>query len=449
MCLTSGCTSTPIETKKVMIWHYYNNEQLSAFQSLISEFNNTVGKEKHIFVDELSLGYVNDLSSAIIDAASKTKSIQEMPDMFMSYPDTAYHVDQLGKIASLDSYFTKEEIAEYNPRFIEEGKLANQDSLKIIPVAKSTEALYINKTDFERFISANPSVSYDDLSTIEGIIEVSKLYYEYSGGKAFYGRDSLSNYFILGSKQLGFDLFDYDENNEFFVNQDKEMYRTLWENYYVPMVQGYFTSRGRFRSNDVQNGNIICYTGSTSSSSYFPDSVIVDDDNSYKIEPKVLPAPIINGGEEYSVIQGAGVCVTESTDELEEACVEFLKWFTDGDINVNFAISSSYLPVKTEQLNSNLVTKVTSTVEKESFSVALNAINKDKLYTNVASISGESIRAILDKTLNEAANTALQAIKEVENGGVSHDEAIKPYISDAAFDGWYSNIIREITALYK
>lgn len=447
LCLTSGCTQKPIETRRVKIWHYYNNEQLSAFQSLISSFNRTVGKEKHIIVEELSLGYVNDLANAIIDAASQKRSIEEMPDMFMSYPDTAYQVDQLGKIASLDSYFTKEELNEYNPRFIEEGKLVNQGSLKIIPIAKSTEALYINKTDFEKFTSANPSVSYDNLSTIESIIDVSKLYYEYSGGKAFYGRDSLSNYFIVGAKQLGIDLLDYDENEDFFVNLDKEVFKTLWDNYYVPIVQGYFTSHGRFRSNDVQNGNIICYTGSTSSSSYFPDSVIVDDDNSYKIEPKVLPAPIFSSGEDFSVIQGAGVCVTESTIEKEEACVEFLKWFTDGDINVNFSLSSSYLPVKTEKLNLDLVSKVNTTVEKESFIVALNAINKDKLYTNVASIKGEPIRSLLDATLNTTANSALQAINKAEAAGISHEAAVEEYINNDAFDAWYSSMIKDIKAL--
>ena len=60
------------------------------------------------------------------------------------------------------------------------------------------------------------------------------------------------------------------------VNVDKNSIKRLWENYYVPYVSGYFASYGRFRSDDVKTGNIIAYTGSTSSAFYFPDKVEED-----------------------------------------------------------------------------------------------------------------------------------------------------------------------------
>ena len=110
---------------------------------------------------------------------------------------------------------------------------------------------------------------------------VAKRYYEWTDsltpdipddGKAFYGRDSMSNYFIIGMKQLGADIFDV-KDGQVTIQADKEKVRRLWDNYYVPYVNGYFASMGKFRSDDVKTGDILAYTGSCASSMYFPDQV--------------------------------------------------------------------------------------------------------------------------------------------------------------------------------
>lgn len=97
-------------------------------------------------------------------------------------------------------------------------------------------------------------------------------------GKAFYfyGRDSMSNYFIIGMKQMGIDIFDV-ENGEVTLRPEKEQIRRLWDNYYVPYVNSWFANLGKFRSDDAKTGDILAYTGSSSSSMYFPDHVVLDD----------------------------------------------------------------------------------------------------------------------------------------------------------------------------
>ena len=64
-------------------------------------------------------------------------------------------------------------------------------------------------------------------------------------GKAFYGRDALSNYFIIGMRQMGVDLLAPDANGKAQVNADKEKVRRLWDNYYIPYVSGYFNAVGQ------------------------------------------------------------------------------------------------------------------------------------------------------------------------------------------------------------
>lgn len=138
----------------------------------------------------------------------------------------------------------------------------------------------INKTDWEPFAKQTGS-SLDELKTIEGVVKVAKRYYEWTDaktpnkpndGKAFYGRDSMANYFVIGMKQLGKDIFEIKDGNVTF-NVDKKLIKRLWENYYVPYINSYFTALGKFRSDDVKTGDILAYTGSSMSAMYFPDRV--------------------------------------------------------------------------------------------------------------------------------------------------------------------------------
>lgn len=66
----------------------------------------------------------------------------------------------------------------------------------------------INKTDWEPFCKAT-GTTVDELATTEGIAEVYSATSNWTDGqanngrgKAFYGRDSMSNYFIIGMKQM-------------------------------------------------------------------------------------------------------------------------------------------------------------------------------------------------------------------------------------------------------
>ena len=77
----------------------------------------------------------------------------------MALPDDGILVDYR-------DYFSEEELSAFIPAFIEEGTV--NDRLVVLPVAKSTEIMYINKTLFDRFSHAT-GVTIDDLDTWEGL----------------------------------------------------------------------------------------------------------------------------------------------------------------------------------------------------------------------------------------------------------------------------------------
>lgn len=439
----------------VEIWHYYNGPQKTAFDELVSQFNEGLGREKGIVVEAFSQGSVNELIAKVIDAADQKVGAGEIPDIFAAYADTAYQLDQKGLVASLDPYMTAEELEEYIPGYIAEGRFDQEGNLKIFPIAKSTEVFMLNKTDWDLF-ARDTGASLEELSTIEGVTDVARRYYEWSGGRAFFGRDAVANYMIIGSRQLGQEIFSV-VNGKVTIQDDKEILRKLWDNLYVPHVQGWFAAYGKFRSDDIKTRNIIALVGSTSGAAYFPNKVNLSDTESYPVESLVMPAPVFKGGEAYAVQQGAGMVVTKSDAKTEYGAVVFLKWFTEAQRNLDFSISSGYLPVKKEantqdMLNAALDKEaaVSYTVHlKKTLPVAMEMAQTYTMYTNKAFQGGTAARAVLENSMMDKIKTDLAAIDALVESGQSRQEALAGFLTDANFDAWYASFDKALRAAAK
>ncbi len=202
------------EPVNLSVWTYYNGDQLESFNKLVDTFNNTVGKEKNITVESYSQGSVNDLETQVMAAAQGKVGASAMPNIFMAYADTAYAMDQMGELVDLAPYFTDEERAAYMGSYLTEGDFNDDGSIKIFPVAKSTELLFLNNTDWKLFAAAT-GARYSDLETVEGLVKTAEAYYNWTDaqtetpddGKALFGRDAIANYMLIGAKELGDTIF--------------------------------------------------------------------------------------------------------------------------------------------------------------------------------------------------------------------------------------------------
>ena len=429
----------------ITLWHYYNGAQQTAFDKMVAEFNDTVGREKGIYVETYAQGDVYDLRQVVLDAANKKAGASEMPDIFSAYADTAYEINKLGLVADLRPYLTEVEINDYVGSYIEEGQFEKEGELKIFPIAKATEILALNETDWKKFAKAT-GAKKKDLLTMEGVAKTAGKYYEWSKGKAFFGRDSLANYFYIGARQFGVDLLT-TENGKVTLNFDRDVVKKLWDNYYVPYVKGWYTSEAKFRSDDMQVGNIIAYVGSSSGASFYPTEVLLDDQNKYKIEVGVYEAPAFQDGEKYAVQQGAGMVVTNKNDEEVYASLEFLKWFTDSTRNMEFSSMSSYLPVKKDANSQKLLDEVlpNDSNVKETLSVALKTVNSSIMYTAKATEGSSDVRTILEDSMQEKAVKDQKAVKKARKKGMSYEEATKPYLMEDNFEEWYEKTKEQLT----
>ena len=400
-----------------------------------------------------------DLEKAITDAADGLVGAEKMPDIFSSYADVAYTIEKKSGLADLSQYFTEEELSKYVDSYIQEGYFEGNKALYLFPVAKSTEIMMINKTDWEPFASAT-GVTLDQLSTLEGVREVAEKYYDWTDamtpdvaddGKAFYGRDAMANYFIIGMKQQGKDLFQV-KDGKVTVDTDKESIRRLWDNYYEPYIMGYFAAFGKFRSDDVKTGDILAYTGSTASAMYFPDKV-EDDDESYAIDYIVQEAPLLKDGRNYKVQQGAGMAVSKSDEKHEYASSVFLKWFTQKEQNLRFVCESAYLPVRKD---ANTITALDQVVKENSIDISqkaydclkdtMDSFDKTEFYTSACFENSYDARQILEHNLSDKAAADKAAIDEKVASGISRKEAAAEYLTDQAFDQWYEEFCKALSA---
>lgn len=432
------------DPQTITIWHYYNGAQAIAFDRLVDEFNATVGREKGILVEAESKNSVGELYQAIDDSVSQRAGAQELPDIFQAYLDNAVLLDEKGILADLGEYVTEKEQAEYVDSYVQEGYFGQDGAWKLFPVAKSTEVMILNKTDWDKFAAGVGDVDTDDLSTIEGLTAVAEKYYNWSGGRSFFGRDAFANYMFLGSVQLGQEIYTV-ENGQVTLHFDKEITRKLWDNYYVPYVKGYFKHVGRYRTDDIKLGEIIAQICSTSSASYFPKETTRDGET-YPIDYLVLPVPQFEGSGGYIVQQGASMAVTKSTERREYASVVFLRWLTETDRNMDFALQSGYLPVKKE---ANSMASLQEYQEQSgSFAEGLEAdilrcsfeeLEKNTPYTTAGFEGADPLRTLLADSMIDLAMADREAVLNAspeEAGGL-----LEQYLSDGHFDAWY-NLVR-------
>lgn len=350
----TGCTNQlNLKMKNpvtLTLWHNYGGQLKETMDTLIDEFNETVGAEKGIMISVTSISGSAALHEKLTMAANEEPGAPPLPDITTAYPKTALILAAKGLLADLNEQFTPEELSAYIPEFLEEGRIKG-DNLYVFPTAKSTETLFVNTTIFDRF-AEDTGVRLEDLQTWEGIINTAALYYDWTDqqtpavendGKMFFMPDSLFNFAQIGYQQLGAEFL-----SDGAINFAAPQFSQLWDCYYKPAVLGHVAIFDGYATDLAKTGDIVCSTGSTAGVSFFSPTVTYADNTSEPVELAILPYPVFEGGKKIALQRGGGMCVLKSTKEKEYLAGIFLKWFTSPENNLRFVSSTGYLPVAAE-----------------------------------------------------------------------------------------------------
>lgn len=360
LCLT-GCSFTHNNTKSpvtLTMWHVYGSQTQSPLNVMIDEFNNTVGKEHGIIINVVSITSSSQIDQALQAAANDQPGAENLPDLFTAYPRVAQIVGT-DRLLEWDQYFSEDELSMFRPEFLSEGTFDGR--LFMLPIAKSSEALYLNKTLFDRF-SLDTGITSEQLNTFDGLFQTAKEYYDWSGGKHFMQLNDFYTYSLIGMKAYG---------EEFILDGEPHVssaaFDTIWKPLAEAAIYGGICLDDGYAAARWKTVEIISNTGSTADVLYQPDTVVYEDNSSESITSLTLPYPAFTDNYLGVVHRGGGLFALKSTDEAKNrGAALFAKWITEQENNLNFVTSTGYLPVTTAAFDTLL--ESTETISNEKYS---------------------------------------------------------------------------------
>ncbi len=362
----TGCAGREQEQPTIItIWHVYGAQTDSPLNDLIDTFNSTVGQEEGIQVQVTMVSNNNNIHKDILAAADGDPGAPELPDIFVAYPKTVLAMPDESILVDYRDYFSKEELSAFVPEFLEDGTVNGR--LVSLPVAKSTELLFVNKTAFDRF-AADTGAKLTDLKTWEGLYETACRYAQWTDeqtpdvvgdGKAFFVHDFHFNYFQVGVESLGEAFFD-GEKLAF-----GPVFEEIWKPYARAALSGGVWLQGGYATEPLRTGESIVSVASSASVLYFSNEVIHSDNTTEQVELIVLPCPVFENGSRTVMQRGAGMCTVKSEPEREEAAITFLKWLTEPQCNTQFVVETGYMPVVQEAFDEYLPQSIEGLTEQK------------------------------------------------------------------------------------
>lgn len=318
---------------------------------------------------------------------------EDVPNLAFCYPDHIATYNAYKAVATLDNLisseikvkradgveeqlgFTKAQLDEFVPAFYAEGTAIGDGLMYVLPLNKSTEMMYYNKTFFDAHkdeISvpdhwfangANDKTSMEYVC--QKIIEISK-----TEGKEVvpFGYDSEDNWFITLAEQMGAGYTTSEKGNYFtFDNKQNRDVMTKLNEWYR---KGYFTTKSLNNDNNTsnlltqttKNNESRCYMsiGSTGGASYnIPNKEPV-------FETGIAPIPQMDPSNPKYILQGPDVCIFKKEDPQEVlASWLFLKFLTTNiDFQAGYSQKSGYMPVIKSTDNDEIYQAFLATADK-------------------------------------------------------------------------------------
>ena len=337
----AGCSSQnrPSSENPVTLtmWHVYGSQTKSPLNTAIDEFNDTVGKENGITVNVVSVTSSSAIDKALAASANQEPGAEELPDLFTAYPRVAQIVGT-DRLLAWDQYFSEAELSVFKQEFLEEGYFDSR--LLMLPVAKSTEALYLNKTLFADF-SAQTGISAEQLQSFDGLFVAANAYFDWSGGKHFTQINDFYHYALVGTKVHG---GEFIRNGK--LQLDDPAFKAVWKPLAQVAIYGGICLDDGYAAARWKTVEIISNIGSTADILYQPDHVIYPDNTTQAIDIISMPYPLFTEDTAGVVHRGGGLFAIRSGDERKNyAAAVFAKWLTEQENNLRFVTQAGYLPV--------------------------------------------------------------------------------------------------------
>ena len=403
----------------------------------------------NITVQDMSVGGWSDIKDQIKDDISS--GIQ--PNIAYCYPDHVAEYIQTDSVVQLDALITstivqncangttevlgltKAQIDDFIPGFYESGRVFGDGLMYSLPMSKTAEVMYYNKTFFDEHGLSVPT-NWDEMEALCKKIK------QIDPGSIPLGYDSEANWFINMAAQLdspytsaGSDhlLFDNDTNKAFV-----KRFRQWFQSGYVTTQElyGAYTS-GLFTNLDSSKARGYMSIGSAAGARFqLPVTTNQYGDSVYAFEVGVAPIPA--SGSSHKVLhQGPNLCILNSKNPQETvASWLFVKYLaTNPDFQAEFSMASGYMPVTNSAANHR---NYRDWLSKADGSAYINALTskvcleqKASYFTPAAFVGSEAARLAVG-------NLMTGALSQIDNGNVDKliDKLFEEALENAGTPGY-------------
>ena len=345
----------------ISFYHTMGEGLRAELDKAIAKFNELY---PNITIDHKQVGGYND----VLNTIRNDLNTGSQPNIAYCYPDHVALYNKASAAVALDNLInskievvdakgnksvlglTKEQIADFIPGYYAEGAVYDaRGTMYTLPMSKSTEALYYNKTFFEKHGLKVPT-TWDEMEAVCRRIK------EIDPTCVPLGYDSEANWFITMCEQLGSGYTSINKDNHFiFDNAQNRAFIERFAGWYkdglvtTQALYGAYTS-GLFCEVDATKQKCYMVIGSTGGASHqVPPG---DGKGGYAFEAGMATVPQIDPANPKVISQGPSLVIFEDsaqnsiTKQEVVASWLFVKYLTTNvEFQAKFSMASGYAPV--------------------------------------------------------------------------------------------------------
>ena len=319
----------------------------------ITEFNKIY---PNIHITHQSAGGWADINGQINTEITGGKQ----PNIAYCYPDHVAMYNIAQSVVVLDNLINSEQAVgstgeimgltaaqkdDFIDSYYNEGLVYGDGKMYTMPLSKSTEILYYDKTFFEANGLSVPTTWDEMWQVCEQILAIDPDCYPL-------GYDAEDNWFITMCEQMQSGFTSAEDGGKFLFNNDTN--KTFVKNLREYYEKGYFTTQelyGSYTSNlFVETQDTRCYMciGSSGGAQYQMSNTDTGD-GSFAFEVGVAPIPQFDANHKRTISQGPSLCILKGAGTSNQQVMAswlFVKFLcTNVDFQAEFSMASGYMPV--------------------------------------------------------------------------------------------------------
>ena len=344
-------TSTPVT---ITFYHTMGQNLRDVLDRYITEFNKLY---PNITINHSQVGGYDDVRNQI----QTEIAVGGQPNIAYCYPDHVALYNIAKATVSLDNLISSEnvvtradgstevlgltqaQIDDFIKGYYDEGKQFGDDKMYTLPLSKSTEVLYYNKTFFDKHNLSVPT-TWDEMEALCKKIK------EIDPDCIPLGYDSESNWFITLCEQMGSDYTSSGDNHFLFDNETNRNFVKKFRDWYqlgyvtTQEISGGYTS-SLFTKAENEGGNSYMSIGSSAGATH--QRPTKGADGNYPFEVGIATVPQVDANNPKVISQGPSLCIFNKSNSQEVlASWLFVKFLaTNVDFQAEFSMVSGYIPV--------------------------------------------------------------------------------------------------------